>query len=477
LSKLAAQDNGIAAGEISFGPFRLFPKEGLLLEADKLVRLGSRALDLLIALVERPGQLVTNKELMARVWPNVYVEPNNLTVHIAALRRALGDGREGNRYLINTRGRGYRFVAPVAHAESQACCHNLPAQVTKLVGRDETLQVLATRLSEERLLTIIGPGGIGKSSVALALAEEIAGNYPHGVWLVDLARLDDASLAPTAIASVLGFGPLQGNPTTALVEAVRNKRMLLVFDNCSHVAEAAASVAVSILRGAAGVRILATSREPLRAEGEQRYRLSPLVVPPGSAAYTAAAALRFSAVELFVRLAAARLENFELTDADVPFIMDLCRKLDGIPLAIKFAAGRIDAFGVRGLAALLDAGMQSLTSSCRTALPRHQTLRSMLDWSYDWLTEPERSILRRVSILEGSFTLEEAIAVAANDDIEASDVADVVASLVTKSLVTIDLAGKEPVYRLLETTRAYALEKLQKSGDVHPIVGDDKQYA
>jgi predicted ATPase len=245
--------------------------------------------------------------------------------------------------------------------------------------------------------------------------------------------------------------------------------MLLVFDNCSHVVETAASVAVSILRGAAGVRILATGREPMRAEGERRYRLSSLPVPSGSAPHTAAEALRFSAVELFVQFAAAKLENFELTDADVPFIVNLCRKLDGIPLAIRFAAGRIDAFGVRGLAARLEAGVQSLTSSCRTALPRHQTLRSMLDWSYDWLPEPERTILCRLSILAGSFTLEKAIAVAANDDIEVSDIADSVASLVTKSLITVDLAGEEPLYRLFETTRAYLLEKLQECTDAYPI--------
>jgi predicted ATPase len=348
----------------------------------------------------------------------------------------------------------------VAHAENRTRCHNLPAQVRRLVGRDETLRLLATRLSEERFLAIVGPGGIGKSSVALALADEVAGNYKHGVWLVDLAHLNEASLVPTAIACTLGFGPLRGNPTASLVEALRNRQMLLVFDNCSHVVETAASVAVSILRGAAGVRILATSREPMRAEGAQRYRLSSLAVPSGSAPHTAAEALRFSAVELFVQLAAARLENFELTDADVTFIVDLCRKLDGIPLAIKFAAGRIDAFGVRGLAARLDAGVQSLTSSCRTALPRHQTLRSMLNWSYDWLPEPERAILGRLSILAGNFTLEKAIAVAANDDIEASDVADSVASLVT--FITVDLAGEEPLYRLFETMRAYLLEKLQE---------------
>lgn len=477
-SKLPA-DDGIAASEISFGPFRLFPKQRLLLEADNPVRLGSRALDILIALLERPGQLVNKEELMSRVWPSVHVGPANLTVHVAALRRALGDGHDGNRYLINIPGRGYRFVAPVVHAENQTfspaqsmisnCAHNLPAQVTKLVGRDETLRQLATQLSEERFLTIVGTGGVGKTSVALAVAEEVAGNYEHGVWLVDLARLNDASLLPSAIASVLGFGALRGNPATSLVELFRNRRMLLVLDNCEHAVEAAASAALAILRGAPGVRILATSREPLRAEGERRYRLSSLGVPSGLP-LVAAEALHFPAVELFVQCAAAKLENFELNDTDLPFIVDICRRLDGIPLALEFAADRIDAFGVRGLAARLDAGVYSLTGGCRTALPRHQTLRSMLDWSYDWLVEPERIILRRLSILIGDFTLEESIAVAADEHIQAIDVADGIASLVAKSLVAADIAGNEPSYRLLEMTRVYALEKLKESGEFDPLV-------
>jgi predicted ATPase/DNA-binding winged helix-turn-helix (wHTH) protein len=464
-----------SVSEISFGPFRLFPKERLLLEADKPIRLGSRALDILITVVERPGQLVSKEELMARVWPNIYVEPANLTVHVAALRRALGDGREGNRYLINIPGRGYRFVAPVSFAEKQTLsstsltapnsAHNLPAQVTRLVGRAETLRVLATQLSHERFLTIVGPGGIGKTSVALALAQEVADTFEHGVWLIDLARVNDASLVPGAIASALGLGTLRGNPINSLVESFRSKYMLLILDNCEHFVDAGASAAVSILRGAPGVRILATSREPLRAEGEHRYRLSSLGVPVTATPLTAGEALRFSAVELFAQCAAARLDDFELTDPDVPFVIDLCRKLDGIPLAIEFAAGHIDTFGVRGLAARLNGGLQQLTGGYRTALPRHQTLRSMLDWSYDWLPETERVILRRISILIGDFTLEQAVAVAGGEDIEACDVADGIASLVTKSLITADISGKEPLYRLLETTRAYALEKLQESDE------------
>jgi len=463
-----------ANDELSFGPFRLFPEQRLLFEADKAVRIGSRALDILIAMVERSNQLVGKDELMARVWPNLHVEPNNLTVHVAALRRLLGDGRNGNRFLVNIPGRGYRFVAAVSRAGKPIssgqpaitkCVGNLPAQLTRLVGRAGTLSILAERLAKERLLTVVGPGGIGKSSVALAVAEDAGGIHAHGAWQVDLACLSDASQIPGAIGAALGLDNPGGNATASLPALLRDRNMVLVLDNCEHVVGAAASIATSILRGAPGVRILATSREPLRAEGEHRYRLTSLEVPPGSRPLGAAEALGFSAVDLFVRCAAATSGGFELKDADVPFIVGICRRLDGIPLAIEFAASLIDTFGVSGLARRLKDGLQALTGGYRTALPRHQTLRSMLDWSYDWLPETERIILRRLSILNGDFTLERAIAVAANDDIESCGVADGIAGLVAKSLVVADVAGKEPVYRMLETTRAYALEKLRGSGE------------
>ena len=486
MSKSSGQADGVMARMISFGPFRLFPGERQLFDADKPLSVGSRALDILIALVERPGQLISKKELMAQVWPNVYVDPANLTVHVAALRRILGDGREGNRYLVNIPGRGYRFVAPVSVAEKEAPwlspqfvpkhAHNLPNQITRLVGRAEAIRFLATHLTTDRLLTIVGPGGIGKTSVAIAVAEEVASNYAHGAWLIDLAPISNPSMVAGALGAVLGLELLSETPISSLVEQLRETQLLLVFDNCEHVAEAVASVAVDILRGASGVRILATSREPLRAEGERRFRLPPLEVPPISAPLTAADALRFSAVELFVERTAARLDDFELSDLDAPIVADLCRKLDGIALAIEFAAGRIDTFGVRGLSARLDGGLQLLIGGYRSALPRHQTMRAVLDWSFDWLPKAERVVLNRLSVFAGDFELDAACAVASGGDIAAFEVADHVTNLVAKSLVAADIGGKVPQYRLLATTRAYALEKLQQSGEFDLVARRHVEY-
>ncbi|SDS45029.1 ATP-binding protein [Bradyrhizobium canariense] len=462
------------ANEISFGPFRLFPEERLLLDADRTVRIGSRALDILIAMVERPGELVSKEELMARVWPNLHVEPANLTVHVAALRRLLGDGKNGNRYLINIPGRGYRFVAGVIRAKKQSipaelfirsCANNLPAQVMRLVGRDEMVAMLAVQLGKERFLTIVGPGGIGKSSVALAVAEQVVERFDDGVWQIDLARLNDASQISGAIASALHFGEACGTTVSSLVESLRNKRILLFLDNCEHLVEAAASIVTTILRGIPGARVLATSREALRAEGEHRYRLPSLGIPSGPRSLNSAEVLRFSAVELFVRCVTAKLESFELKDDDVPLVIDLCRRLDGMPLAIEFAASLIDTFGIRGIMQHLEDGLHVLTGGYRTAPPRHQTLRSTLDWSYERLSEQERIILRRLSILKGDFTLDQATAAALSDDVEPSGITDSVASLVAKSLISADISGTKTSYRLLETTRAYALDKLRQRPD------------
>jgi predicted ATPase/DNA-binding winged helix-turn-helix (wHTH) protein len=486
MSHSVGRYNGVGGRVISFGQFRLYPTQRQLLEADKPVRIGSRALDILIMLVERPGQLLSKDELMARVWPGTFVEPANLTVHVAALRRVLGDGREGVRYLVNIPGRGYRFVAPVSRGENDSLVrakrpvpqgkHNLPTQITRLVGRAETVAMLAEQLSHDRLLTIVGPGGIGKTSVALAVAEGTVSNYEHGIWLVDLASLSDSDEVASVVATAVGLESSSDTPIAALVESLRGKDMLLLFDNCEHVVDTAASVAVSILRSAPEVRILATSREPLRTEGEQRHRLPPLEVPSRSASLSATEALRFSAVELFVDRAAAKLDGFELSEHDVPIVVDLCRKLDGNALAIQLAAGRIDTFGLRGLSTRLDGGLQRLTGGYRTALPRHQTLRAMLDWSFDWLLVPEGIVLSRLAIFNGEFTLEAASAVASSEDIPAFDVADLVAGLVTKSLVAADICGKEPQYRLLEITRAYAREKLQESGEFELIARRHVEY-
>jgi predicted ATPase/DNA-binding winged helix-turn-helix (wHTH) protein len=457
----------------AFGPFRLLATQRLLLEGEKPLRLGSRALDILIALVERPGELLTKKELMARVWPDTVVEESNLKVHIAALRRTLADGRGGRRYLATIPGRGYRFVAPIRTAEEPVLAtakrpHNLPARLTRLVGRTETIKQLAELLPEQRFITLVGPGGIGKTSVALALAEALLASYEDGVWLVDLALVGEARLVPAALAAALGIEIDEETPLAALLAFLRRKRLLLVLDNCEHVIEAAAAISVAVLKGAPGVHVLATSREPLRAEGEQMQRLAPLECPPAALRLTAPETLSFAAVQLFVERATVTGEG-SLRDTDAPLVAEICRKLDGIPLAIELAATRVDALGVRGLAAHLDDRLQMLTSGCRTALARHQSMSASLDWSYGLLTTEEQSVLRRLAIFAGSFTLSAAAAVAADISEAEGCVIDLVSKLVTKSLLAADGDGAEPRFRLLETTRAFVLRKLAESGEIDLI--------
>jgi DNA-binding winged helix-turn-helix (wHTH) protein len=303
---------------ISFGPFRLLVAQRLLLEGDKPVRLGSRAFDILSALVERAGEVVDKEQLIARVWPQKFVEEANLKIQIGALRRALGDGQGGRRYVVTVPGRGYNFVAPGglekrSHVASSptigpAAAHNLPVAVTRMIGREEAMAALASRLSSERLVTIVGPGGIGKTTIALAVAERAIAGYEHGVWLVDLAPLSDPRLVPSAVATVLGLGIRTESPLPSLVAGLRDKRMLLVLDTCEHVIDAVVSLAGAVLGGAAGVTILATSREWFGAAGEHEYRLGPLSSPQPWSRLTAVEASAFPAVQLFVRRVAEVVE-------------------------------------------------------------------------------------------------------------------------------------------------------------------------
>src|SRR6266705_2666889 len=277
---------------ISFGSFRLLPNQRLLLEGDQPVRLGSRALDLLAVLAENAGRVVPKEELIARVWPKVFVEDANLKIQVSALRRVLGDGQGGNRYIVTVPGRGYEFVVPVgrtaepaampAPAVLQPGTHNLPLAMTRMIGREEAVATLASRLSRERMLTIVGAGGIGKTTVALAVAERMIAEFEDGVWLIDLAPPGDPRLVPSAVASVLGLEVRTENPLPGLVAGLRDKRMLLLLDNCEHVIDAVASLAAAVLGGVPGVSILATSREPLGVAGEREHRLGPLGSPPSA---------------------------------------------------------------------------------------------------------------------------------------------------------------------------------------------------
>jgi len=472
-----------AEGAISFGPFRLLPAQRLLLEGDRPVRLGSRALDILIALVERPGEVLGKDELMARVWPNTFVDEGNLKFQISVLRRTLGGG---NRYFVNVPGRGYSFAVPVARTEQTRPAapratttdntHNLPALLTRLVGRADAVSRIVVQLPRQRLLTIVGPGGIGKTSVALAVAEASINNYQHGVWLIDLAPLGEPRLVPSALAVALGLEIRSDDPLPGLIAALRDRQMLLVLDNCEHVIDAAASLALAVLRSAPGVHILATSREPLRIEGERVHRLSALGSPSPSPRLSAAEALAFPAVQLFVERAAADLGEFELSDANASTVADICRKLDGIPLAIELAAARVDTLGVGRVAAQLDDRFRLLTIGRRTALPRQRTLRATLDWSYEILAETERVVMRRLAVFAGDFTLDAVQLVAASGETTGSDVIEVVADLVTKSLVMADAGGAIVRYRLLETIRVYGIERLGESGEREEVARRHAEY-
>jgi predicted ATPase/DNA-binding winged helix-turn-helix (wHTH) protein len=451
-----------------FGPFRLVPAQQLLLKGEKNIRIGSRAFAILTALVERAGDLVTKHELMEIAWPRTVVENSNLKVTVASLRRVLGESAPGDRYLTNEPGRGYRFIAPVLCADasgaaarvqgSQTC--NLPYPSTRMIGRDETVLSLAKTLSERRVLSIVGPGGIGKTVVALAVADILRDQFEDGAHFVDLASLSDARLVPMALAKTLGVTIHSESAFSAVVMALRKRRLLLVFDSCEHVLATTAELIDTIIGTAPGVLALATTREPLRIRGETIHRLAPLATPI-TAGLTVSSARRFSAVELFVERASAAMESFRLSDDDAPVVADMCQKLEGIPLAIELAAPRVDTFTLRELSALLDDPVLLLNLSQNSACIRHRSLAAALEWSYALLTENERTVLRRLSVFARAFTLASAQGVAGED----CDVVAAVDGLVAKSLVSADVAGISVQYRLRDVTRRYAAQKLLESGE------------
>ncbi|WP_020654497.1 ATP-binding protein [Massilia niastensis] len=465
--------------EYLFDPFRFLPGQQLLLHGEAPVRLGSRALDILAELVERPGELVSKRELIARAWPSTVVEEGNLKVHVAALRRALCEGGKENRYIATVTGRGYRFVAPVTCKTAQMAAapvsaaweqmNRLPAPLTRMTGRAETVAALLGSMEQRRLVSIVGPGGIGKSTVALALAEAFIATTGMEICFVDLGPLADAQFVAGSVASALGLSIHSGDAVPSLVASLQERRLLLVLDSCDHVIDTVALLAGRILGGAPGVQVLATSREPLRAAGEHVYRLGPLAYPPADAALTALQALEFPAVHLFVLRASECLDGYRLSDADAPAVAEICRRLEGMPLAIELAAMRMDALGAHALAARLDDRFQLLKRGSRRSVARHRTLEAALDWSYEVLPESERALLRGLSVFAGAFTLDAATGLWTDAAADASTVVDGVANLVDKSLLLADVSRPCVHYRLLDTTRAYAREKLDRCGETEAM--------
>ncbi|GGY94383.1 winged helix-turn-helix domain-containing protein [Pseudoduganella plicata] len=448
-----------AGAEVVFGEFRLVPQARTLYRQDRPVRLSGRAFDLLLALVERAGAVVGKDELIARVWPHTVVEEGNLRVHVGALRKALGDDQP---YVENVVGRGYCFVAPLRMPAVAQPLTDLAAALPlqRLTGRDAVLAQLAAQVPAQRLLTIVGPGGMGKSVVALAVAARVAAVFDGAVYCADLAGVMAPAQLSATVARLLGLAA-DANPGHWL----RPHRALLVLDGCEHLVDAVAALAERLLLEAPRVHILATSREPLRAEGEWVYRLAPLALPPADDVPVPAQLAAYPSVQLFAERAGADGGAFAIDAGNAAAVADICRRLDGIPLALELAAGRAAFFGVHELALRLSDCFAVLTRGRRTALPRHQTLRATLDWSYDLLTHSEQAVLRRLAVFGGGFTLEAAVAVGQGTDLPAAAVAERIANLTAKSLIGIEPAHATVQYRLLRTTRSYALEKLQASGE------------
>ncbi|TXL72248.1 transcriptional regulator [Vineibacter terrae] len=453
---------------ISFGPFSLSARGRLLTKDGAPVELGARALDILIALASRPNETVSKRDLLARVWPDVTVEESSLRFHMARLRKALGDGRNGARYITTLAGRGYCFVAPVSRssetpaapaADAAYLPHaNLPGRLLRMVGRADDVQAVTRLLTAERFVTIVGSGGVGKTTVAVAVAHDLIDAFDGAVLFVDLGTLIAADLTVTAVASMLGLPVRSDDATPSLLTYLRDKRILLVLDTCEHLIDTVAPLAARIFADAPQVHILATSREALRVEGEHVHKLEPLTCPPDDPAQTAASVRSFPAVQVFLERAAAGGARLDFSDADAAVVAGICRKLDGVALAIELAAGRVGAYGLQQTAALLDQRLIRLWPGQRTAPPRQKTLQATLDWSYALLSEVESKVLRRLAVFVGHFTMDAALAVVTSDSIHESLVFGAIDSLVAKSMLATRPAGAMMRYRLLDATRVYALD-------------------
>ncbi|WP_027531256.1 winged helix-turn-helix domain-containing protein [Bradyrhizobium sp. WSM3983] len=469
---------------ISFGAFRLLPRSRLLEKDGVPLHLGGRALDILIFLAERAGEVVDKRELVKRIWADVNVDEGSLRFHITSLRKALGDGGEGSRYVVNVPGRGYCFTAPLHRAAPAAnrpaatvsSLRSIPAPLAKMIGRDDSVEKIATELLLHRFVTIVGPGGIGKTSVALAVAHGQHAEFEGQVCFVDFGALTEPRLIPGTIAAALGLTVNSDDPIPGLLLSLRNRRTLLVLDSCEHIVDALAPLAERIVREAPELHVLATSRESFRTEGERVYRLFPLDCPPQRDGLSMADILAYPASQLFVERIAESLSEFELSEEDAPLVADICRRLDGIALAIELAAGRVNAYGIAGTASLLDSRFSLLWRGRRTAIPRHQTLSAALSWSYDLLPQTESATLRGLSVFVGPFTLEAALAVAACQGIDEAEAVEAISNLLSKSLIATSPAERRLRYRLLDTTRAFVGDKLVESGEAVRVARAHAEY-
>jgi predicted ATPase/DNA-binding winged helix-turn-helix (wHTH) protein len=452
------------------------------------VPVGGRAFEIIEVLAQSAGELVTKDELMNRIWPGAIVMENTLQVHAAAVRKALGPYRN----LLKTESRrGYRLLGdwtvrrhdaarpPIGLQRMQvdgvSPVTNFPVTVTHLVGRSAAVARLRDLMSAYRMVTLTGPGGIGKSTLAMKVARRILGEFPDGGWLVELASLSDPALVPSTVAGVLGLRLGSNNIVPeSVAHAIGDKKLLLILDNSDHLLAAVAPLAETLLARCPNITIQATSREILRIQGEYVYRVPSLDVPAIDH-MEATRILEHSAPELFITR--ARELGFDFSsDSQYPsMIAAICRHLDGIPLAIEFAAARAATLGIEHVAARLGERFALLTIGRRTALPRHRTLRATLDWSYRLLSSAEQALLNCLAIFAGTFSLDAACAVAAEGTAD-TDITDGIADLVGKSLVIRTADPVRAEFRLLETTRVYALDRLNESSALADVAHRHARY-
>jgi predicted ATPase/DNA-binding winged helix-turn-helix (wHTH) protein len=473
-----------AAGRTStrFGRFELRHRRGELLADGVPVSIGRRTFELLELLIEAEGEIVTKEEIFRRVWRGQLVDENNLPVHVSALRKALG----GDRDIVKTvPGRGYLFAADVtidagpstggaADTQSGPAAGEAepPAAPGGLIGREEALADVRECLGRHRLVTLTGAGGIGKTRLAIELGRQMSGRFPGGVRLIDLAPAADPVAVPSIVAAALGVTLRTAEAAAETIAgALGADRMLLIFDNCEHLAEAAASLIAALLDRAPALSVLATSQKPLRIDAERLYRLDPLGLPPAGAVDIG----RFGAVALFVARARALNRHFVLDADNGAAVAEICRGLDGVPLAIEMAAARLPLLGLEGLRRGLDARLRMLKDTRQASDARHRTLRALVDWSHDLLGEAERRAFRRLSLFAGSFSLDAAVAVAGMDDADRWDIVDALERLIDMSMVQVD-ESEPPRYRLLETLRLYAAEALSASGERASVARQHARY-
>jgi predicted ATPase/DNA-binding winged helix-turn-helix (wHTH) protein len=469
---------------VEFGPFRLYPAQRLLTHHGSPVPLGDRAFDVLRILVEHAPSVVSGRTLLEEVWADVFVQDGNIRLQIATLRKALGEGKDGARYISTVANRGYCFVAPLSRSPSMAVAAaaspdravdagkeadaatpaspetNLPVPLTNIIGRDREIAEMQERVMRSRLVTLVGPGGVGKTRLAVDLGWRLLNAFPAGVWLIDLAPVSDPGMVASAAAAALRVSVEKADATVdTIVTTVGKAPRLLIFDNCEHLIDAAAALIHTLLERAPGLSVLATSRQDLHLAAEQVYGLDPLQVPPAGAVEMS----EFGAAELFVARARAADRLFELNEGNSAAVGEICRHLDGLPLALEMAAPRLRMLGIDGLRRGLDDRLRMLKGAPDGGA-RHASLRTVLEWSHSLLAPLEQRVFRRLAAFPGSFSLEAAIVLGGEDGDESWDVVDALGRLIDRSMVTLEQRDP-PRYRLLETLRLYGAEQLLASGE------------